>query len=409
MELFFCQPTNTSLTREGCGRNWSKAKELKAEGAKDTSAALSTLRNCIGCPLGEAHVNGEQPDAWPDGRPLNLRTVNLRPFATEPPKKPETKKVSLPVAVPIPEKPKKSSPAPAPILSYGHDKKMPETSGSVSLYVAHDPVTSEPLVTSGATPEEAKQKMDAVPHVVIEKKAEPKKLKREVGRAERKPPTGRPPAKYVFKGVSKTAVDWAKEQFVKDLGLTPALIRMRRNKGWDDDKIFTTKNVVAQGATYPVELDLDGLKPEIAHAVNSIIKEFRLTNRTSDALIAIAKGMDRDSFGVLLGMKYATVKTTYGRLFSALGRHSEAEVMRLIVERTPSSESQMETKVDTTGGPVSVSVPPGTRLIAESSVLAPVVEDPEIAAMSALANAMTPLGPDARRRVLSWASSRYGK
>jgi hypothetical protein len=412
MELFFCPPVSTSLTREGCAKLFVKARDLLASGTARTSSLMDSCRPCIKCPVGEAHEKNQFVTEWPDGTKLNIREVSLRPFASEPPKKPS--KLPAPTIVPVP--------VPEPVRAHVADSvpyaDVRGTEVQVQVLGPVPDVVLKPefvLQTKPASDYDYEYITEGAAHLQD-------KVEREEGVNRRNMVPGRPAALYTHAGKTMTAVDWCKDEIAINMGLTPSLLRARRNKGWEDDKIFTTPVAVTQGAMYPMELDINELPVDMAKVVNSIIKEFELTNRTGDALISIVMGMDRVALGQKLGVKYNTVKTTYHRLFSVLGLSSEAEVMRMVTERLVSSTKPKDEGEETM--PADDKYKKSLRWVEgqlrcveeEPRKQVPVVakqadedddHDRELEAMNACVRALKSLDDNERARVLTWICSRF--
>ena len=59
LEMFHCKPLHATLSRKSCGTQWRKANVGAARG-EDGKGIVRPA--CYGCPVGEQHAAGEQPD-----------------------------------------------------------------------------------------------------------------------------------------------------------------------------------------------------------------------------------------------------------------------------------------------------------------------------------------------------------
>lgn len=73
LQMFSCRELGTKLRREACGERHLRAdREVNKRGTPKGSYHLVGNGRCAECQTGAAHARGEEPDAWPDGEPVEL-------------------------------------------------------------------------------------------------------------------------------------------------------------------------------------------------------------------------------------------------------------------------------------------------------------------------------------------------
>jgi hypothetical protein len=70
IEAFVCRPLSISLTRSSCA---ARHRTVQVKGSTGGPKLLSTV--CVDCPVGAAHLASQRPSTWPDGAPIELRTL----------------------------------------------------------------------------------------------------------------------------------------------------------------------------------------------------------------------------------------------------------------------------------------------------------------------------------------------
>jgi len=415
MELFFCQAQGSSMTREGCGNLWKKAETLRSEGASLMGAQLMQCKMCLDCPLGKAHHAGEKPTEWPPRDrehwpkgPITIREVNVRPFATEPPKKPAPS-----TELPKPElvKPKTA----LRILPQDMDRPVGPRPQDTVPPRSLPPSPAAPKVTPPSP--QAPTATPPSPVAPIERVRPPVK----------RPGAGRPAALYTYCGEVLTAVQWCKRNEIKLLGINPALMRMRRNKGWDDAKILSTPaNAKAAGRAEPA-VDFGNLSPNTIQAINDAITSFLLSPRESDVLTAIVRNIPRHELASAMGISENTIKRLVNRMVQKMGvRDSQAAAKYVLTKAVrmthPIKEQTMpDPSPQMPESPVQerrLNIYTTGQVLDSKSEMAReartevddelIVEDLEIAAMARIARALRKLSDEERRRVLAWMTMRYG-
>lgn len=70
--LFACRPLTARMTRKSCGERHAAAiaNAPSSTAYGKVTRLIGDAKRCAECPVGAAHLRGEEPALWPDGAPI---------------------------------------------------------------------------------------------------------------------------------------------------------------------------------------------------------------------------------------------------------------------------------------------------------------------------------------------------
>lgn len=222
--MFRCAPLRgAELTRTGCASRWEAMNaERAATGRRPGSGSAIVGRECVGCPVGKAHADGERPEAWPDGARIELIDKPV-PAAVSPMPRPVRPHQGARTASP-PDAPPEPTPGPDGPAT-GQDAGSGEA----------DPASPIP---TGGNADEQSEAVVLPPVEPTMRSARPVVDDGDVGEACIEPMRGRV---VTVDGVSRTVEEWARHH-----GITTSAIYERIRRSWPIELAVSAP----RGATY---------------------------------------------------------------------------------------------------------------------------------------------------------------
>lgn len=221
--MFRCVPLRgAELTRTGCAARWEAMNtERAATGRRPGSGSAIVGRECVGCPVGRAHADGDRPDAWPDGTRIELVD------------KPVPATVS---AMPRPVRPHQGARTASPPVAPSEPSAGPDGPATGRDAGAGDAESTS--IPTGGNLDERPEAVVLPPVEPTMRSARPVVVDGDVGEANIEPMRGRV---VTVDGVSRTVEEWARHH-----GITTNAIYERIRRSWPLELAVSAP----RGATY---------------------------------------------------------------------------------------------------------------------------------------------------------------